>query len=93
MYLGFHVKYPLLLLDFYETWIFWTDFREKLIKFNKSPSSGNRVVQVEGQKEGRTDGRTDSQTDKFDEANSRLLQCCKRTYKLLFLLVIPTTVK
>ena len=28
---GFHVKYPLFLSDFNETWIFLTDFRQILI--------------------------------------------------------------
>jgi len=28
MYIGLHVKYPLFLSDFYETWIFSTYFRK-----------------------------------------------------------------
>jgi hypothetical protein len=28
MYIGLHVKYPLFLLDFKETWLFQTVFRE-----------------------------------------------------------------
>jgi hypothetical protein len=28
MYIGLHVKYPLLLSDFNETWIFSADFRQ-----------------------------------------------------------------
>jgi hypothetical protein len=49
MYLGLHVKYFLLLLDFIETWIFWTDFRDMLIELHESPSSGNRIVHADGQ--------------------------------------------
>jgi hypothetical protein len=32
--IGVHVKYPLLLTDFNEIWIIWTDFR-KILKCNK----------------------------------------------------------
>jgi len=28
MYIGSHVKYPLFLSDFNQTWIFWTQFRK-----------------------------------------------------------------
>jgi len=36
MYIGLHVKCPLFLFDFKETWIFLPDFRKKYsnIKFN-----------------------------------------------------------
>jgi len=55
MYFGLHVKYPVLLSDFTEIWIFWTDFRKSSnIKFHENPSSWSRVVPC-----GRTDRRTD----------------------------------
>ena len=43
MYIGLHVKYPLFLSDFDETWIFWADFQKKSenIKFYANPSSGS----------------------------------------------------
>jgi len=53
MYIGFHVKYPLFLSDFNETWIFTTDIRKK-IKFHENPSGGNLIVTC-----GQTDGQTD----------------------------------
>jgi hypothetical protein len=55
MYIGLHVKYPLLLLDFNETWIFSIDFR-KILKHQTSWISVqcSRVVPW---------GRTDSQTE------------------------------
>jgi hypothetical protein len=55
MWKRLHVKCPLFLSDFNETWIFSTDFRKSSnIKFHQSPSSGRRVVPCE-QTEGRTD--------------------------------------
>ena len=42
---GLHVKYPLFLSDFNETWIFLTDFEKYTnIKFHGNPSSGSRVI-------------------------------------------------
>ena len=55
VYIGLHVKCPLFLSDFNETWTFWTDFRKTLnIKFHENPFSGSRVVAY-----GQTDGRRD----------------------------------
>ena len=63
IYISLHVKYPLFLFDFNETWIFLTDF-EKIsnIKFHKNPSSGVGLFLA--------DGRTDGQAERHDEANS-----------------------
>jgi aspartyl/asparaginyl beta-hydroxylase (cupin superfamily) len=52
-----HVKYPLFLSDFIETWFFSTEFRQKL-KYQVSSKS----VQWEQSCSMRTDGRRDGQT-------------------------------
>ena len=66
-----HVKYPLFLSDFNQTWIFVTDFEKKSLnmKFNQIPFSGSRVVQCD---------RTDM------KLNSRFSQFCERDQKQLF---------
>jgi hypothetical protein len=60
MYIGLHVKSPLFLSDFYETLIFWTDFRKtiKYQKFMKLRPVGAELFHVGGR------------TDRHDEANS-----------------------
>jgi hypothetical protein len=50
-----HVKYPLFLSDFIETWIFSTNFGKSLnSKFHETPSIGSQVIQC-GRREGQTD--------------------------------------
>jgi hypothetical protein len=57
MHTGLHVKCPLFLSDFNETWIFSAQFRKILhIKLHENLSSGSRVVPC-------------GQTDRHDEAN------------------------
>ena len=77
--IGLHIKYPLFLPDFNETWIFLTYFEKySNIKYYENPSSGNRVFPC-----GRTDGQTDRQTDRHDEANSRVPQFCELAWKCM----------
>jgi hypothetical protein len=65
---GLHVKYPLFLSDFNETWILSTYFLKKKslnIKLYKNLPSGSRVVPC-------------GWADWHDEANSRISQLCER---------------
>jgi hypothetical protein len=66
MYADLHVKYPLFLSEFNETWIFSTDFRiPSDIICHENPSSGSRVIPCGG---GGGVGRTERQTDRHDKA-------------------------
>ena len=53
MYVGIHVKDPLFLSDFNDTWIFLTEFRNWNMKFHENLSSESPVVPY-----GRTKGQT-----------------------------------
>ena len=65
MWKRLHVKYPLLLSDFIETWIFSTDFR-KMLNYQVSSKSVHW--------EPSCFMRTERRTDWHDEANSRVEQ-------------------
>jgi hypothetical protein len=69
IYIGRHVKCPLFLSDFNETWIFSTDFR-KIVKY--------QIPWKHAQWQPRCSMRTDGRTDRHDEANSRLSQFFER---------------
>jgi hypothetical protein len=80
MYLGLHVKYPLLLSDFNETWFFFLDRFSKntqISNFMKIRPAGAELFHVD-----RQTWRTDEETDRHDEANSRFSQFCERAKKI-----------
>jgi hypothetical protein len=62
MYIGLHVKCPLFLSDFNETWIFWTGFRRKL-KNQISWKSVQWEPSFSVWKDGRTERQKDGPTD------------------------------
>jgi len=65
MYIGLHVKYPLILSDFNETWNFlYISDKYSNSKFHENSSSGSRVIPF-------------GQRDKHDEASSRLPPFCE----------------
>jgi hypothetical protein len=76
--LRIRVKYPLLLSDFNEIWIFSTVlFFEKYSNiFHENLCSDSRAV-PRGQTDGRTEERKEGRTDIHDEANSRFSQFCE----------------
>jgi hypothetical protein len=73
-YTRLHVKCPLFLSVFNETWIFSTYFR-KTLKYQMSWKSVHWVVSCSK--------RTDRQTGRHEEPNSRFSQFCERTEKLV----------
>jgi len=67
IFIGLHVKHPVFLSDFIETWIFWTIFRNilKYQVFMKILSLGTELFHA------------DRRTDVYYEANSRFWQFCE----------------
>ena len=72
MYIGVHVKYPLFLSDFNETWIFSKDF-QKIFKNQILWTS----VKWEPKCSMRTDEHMDWQPDRYEDSNSHFSQFCK----------------
>lgn len=71
MYIGLHVRYPLLFSDYNEIWIFLRDSEKKIskIKFNINSSSGSWFFY--------SDGRI----DRHNQADSSFLQFCEYAKK------------
>jgi len=64
-YIGLRVKYPIFLLGFNKTWIFWLIFeRASNITFHGNPSNGSRVVPC-------------GQADRYDGADNRSSKFCE----------------
>jgi hypothetical protein len=72
MYTGLHVKCPLFLSHFNQTWTFLTDF-QKILKYEIS----QKFVQCEPCSSMQTDKWTDRQTDRHDKAETCFLQFCE----------------
>jgi hypothetical protein len=79
MYIGLHVKYPLLLSDFNETCIYREIFeKSSSIKFHENPSSEVELLHTVRRK------------DKHDEANSRFRNFANAPKTALFLAHLKT---
>jgi hypothetical protein len=79
MYIGLHVKYPLFLSDFNETWIFSTLSKNiQILNVMKMNPVGAGLFHADGRTQREKDGRT----DRHDEANSRFSQFCEGAIKL-----------
>jgi hypothetical protein len=75
IHVGLHLKYPLFLSDFNDTWIFWTNFR-RILK--------NQIWWNSVQWEPSCSTRTNGQTDRHDENNRNflvILQTCLKMWQ------------
>jgi hypothetical protein len=79
MYIGLHVKYPILLLDFNETnFLYRVSKNPQISNFMKIRPVGAELFHAERQTGGQTDRQTDRHTDRHDEANNRFSKFCER---------------
>jgi hypothetical protein len=76
MYVGHHVKYPLLLSNFNDAWITSIYFEKKIpiSNFMKIRPLGAELFRAGG----RADGRTEWQADRCNEDNTRVSKFCER---------------
>ena len=64
MYIGLHVRYPLFLSGFHETWFLSTDLRKttQILNFMKIRPLGAEVFHADGQMDRQIGGWTGGQT-------------------------------
>ena len=80
IYIGIHVKCPLFLSEFSDTWISSTDFR-KILRYQISWKSAQWEPSCSMRTSGQTDRLAGKQPEWHDEGNSRFSIFCESAYK------------